>query len=577
MISALAYLQFTSTRNRLVARLKRLRQPKYLVGGVVGGLYIYFYFLRYAFLDPNGSGAGLSAWTRPENRLLVECSAGLILAIVAVLAWVLPNKRAALTFTEAEIAFLFPAPVSRRTLIQFKLFRSQLGILFTVLIFSLLSRRLGGSPLVHALGWWVVLSVLNLHFMGVSFVRTMLLDRGITTGRRRWAVGVLVGLVGLGCGVWVWRSVSAVDLAVSPEQLLEQWTLLATTGPLPVLTYPFRLVVRPYLAADLAEFVRLAWPAMLLLLAHYVFVLRADVAFEEASVEASRRLAERMAAARSGQRHAQGLSRPRRAPFALAPVGSPLVALFWKNLIGAGQFVNKRLLVVLVIMAVVASVSMGGSLVSAGLGGIIGILALMFLVWSMLLGPQVLAQDFRQDLKMADLLKMYPMGGGQVVLGELLAPAVILTVLQWLLIPLALGGVMSLDPEGGLPLDVGVGVAVALAIMAPAINLLCFVIPNASVLLFPAWFQADKSVPHGLETMGQRIILLFGQMLVLLLSAIPAGVVFAIVLALGRLVVGWLLAAPVAAVAAVAVLGVEIAVAVTAMGRWYDRLDAGET
>ena len=54
-----------------------------------------------------------------------------------------PNERAALTFTEAEVAFLFPAPVSRRTLIHFKLLKSQLGILFATLIFSLLTNRFG--------------------------------------------------------------------------------------------------------------------------------------------------------------------------------------------------------------------------------------------------------------------------------------------------------------------------------------------------------------------------------------------------------------------------------------------------
>jgi hypothetical protein len=32
-----------------------------------------------------------------------------------LLAWMIPHERAALTFTEAEVAFLFPAPVTRRT------------------------------------------------------------------------------------------------------------------------------------------------------------------------------------------------------------------------------------------------------------------------------------------------------------------------------------------------------------------------------------------------------------------------------------------------------------------------------
>ena len=49
MISALLYLQYHTFRNRLVSRFKRLKQPKYLIGAIVGGLYFYFYFFRYLF------------------------------------------------------------------------------------------------------------------------------------------------------------------------------------------------------------------------------------------------------------------------------------------------------------------------------------------------------------------------------------------------------------------------------------------------------------------------------------------------------------------------------------------------
>ncbi len=54
MIAALFYLQYHSFRNRLVRRFKRLKQPKYLVGAIVGGLYFYFYFFRYLFRGFSG-------------------------------------------------------------------------------------------------------------------------------------------------------------------------------------------------------------------------------------------------------------------------------------------------------------------------------------------------------------------------------------------------------------------------------------------------------------------------------------------------------------------------------------------
>ena len=57
MISALLYLQYHTFRNRLVSRFRRLKQPKYLIGAIVGGLYFYFYFFRYLFRGFGGRPA----------------------------------------------------------------------------------------------------------------------------------------------------------------------------------------------------------------------------------------------------------------------------------------------------------------------------------------------------------------------------------------------------------------------------------------------------------------------------------------------------------------------------------------
>jgi hypothetical protein len=149
MLSALFYLQYHTFRNRLVSRFKRLKQPKYLIGAIVGGLYLYWFFFRNVFRGFGGRpGANLTFPT--EHLQLFESVAALVLFIIVLLAWIIPHERAALTFTEAEVAFLFPAPITRRNLIHFKLLRSQLGILFTALLFAFFSRRLGGNAWIHA-------------------------------------------------------------------------------------------------------------------------------------------------------------------------------------------------------------------------------------------------------------------------------------------------------------------------------------------------------------------------------------------------------------------------------------------
>ena len=162
MIKALFYLQWFSLRNQTIARVKRLKQPKYLLGAVVGGAYFYFYFFRHLFSGPRPGGQAAFP-TSPDTLLLLEGAGAAALFLLVLLAWVLPRDRAALTFTEAEVSFLFPAPISRRDLIHYKLVRSQTAILFTILILTLLGRRLGGNAWIHAIGWWVAISTFSLH------------------------------------------------------------------------------------------------------------------------------------------------------------------------------------------------------------------------------------------------------------------------------------------------------------------------------------------------------------------------------------------------------------------------------
>src|SRR5580765_6454478 len=142
MIGALIYLQMQSVRNRLRMRLRRLKKPRYLAGAAVGAAYFYFFFFRGLFAGRSSTATAADA-APPETLLLFELIGALALFLMVLSAWIFPHERAALLFSEAEIAFLFPAPVTRRTLIHFKLLRSQIAILFTTLFLTLVSGRFG--------------------------------------------------------------------------------------------------------------------------------------------------------------------------------------------------------------------------------------------------------------------------------------------------------------------------------------------------------------------------------------------------------------------------------------------------
>ena len=202
---ALLYYELLSRWNRLRSRLQRLRQPKYLFGAVVGGLYFYWYFFRVLMRRPTAAGAATPGWLT-EHHAVAESFAGLVLLVVFLLMWIIPHERAALMFTEAEVAFLFPAPVGRRTLLHFKLLKSQSAILFSALFMTLIGRWGGGHFLFRAAGWWGLLSLVNLHMLGSSFARTMLLERGISNWRRRLLILGGAGLAAAGVILWARRA-----------------------------------------------------------------------------------------------------------------------------------------------------------------------------------------------------------------------------------------------------------------------------------------------------------------------------------------------------------------------------------
>src|SRR5258706_4534766 len=470
-MSALLYLQFHSFINRQKVRLKRLKRPKYLIGGIVGGLYFYFYFFRFVF--GVGRRPTVSFQISADYLQIAEAVAASVLFVIVLLAWVIPHGRAALTFTEAEVSFLFPAPISRRTLVHFKLLKSQMAILFTTLLLTLISGRFGGggAAWIRALGWWIFLSTLNLHFLGSSFTRTMLLDRGITNWKRRLIVFLIVGTTAAIVFIWSRRTIPTFDLSdVRDLQRAKQYLReFAIAGPVPYLLYPFRIVVRPFLASNAMSFLAVLGPALLLLLLHYSWVIRANVAFEEGSIDLSRRIAERICTVRSGNLQARP-TKARGSPFTLSPVGPPAVALLWKNLIGAGQMFSGRVWLIVTIALIPTLIFFFSQPASSGLAMRIGMGSLMVAISCFMIGPQFCRQDLRQDLVIADVLKALPVRGWQLVLGELLAPTTILTSLEWILLATSAACLWGVPELRAVPLQWRAAIGLAVLMVLPMLN-----------------------------------------------------------------------------------------------------------
>ncbi|MCP3169138.1 putative ABC exporter domain-containing protein [Myxococcus qinghaiensis] len=569
--SAVVFLWLASSRNRLRLQLQRLRRPRYLVGALVGLGYIYSIFLRRLEF-----GGALSS-VPPGVRLFAELSLVLSALVTVFSAWALGPDRPSLTFTETEVVQLFPAPVTRSSLLHYKLARGILGAAVGALFASLFVGRLvSPAPGLFFLGAFLSLGTLYLHATAASFMRTRWAEAWGTRGLvARWAVlGCVLAAVGL--AAYAALEAHPFPRTLSIPGVLRNWVQAVVASPgLSAVLWPARLLVAPALAQDSSAFLSAVPPVLGLALAHYVWVRLAEVPFEESAVtQAETRTRERSQRASGGVAKGRALS-SRKAPFRLSARGRPEVALIWKNLITRRRMaggVASVLASLLLGCAIVAM--MGESRFFTDTRRVLGPLGVSLAAMMAVVGPSVFRMDLRMDLPKLDLLRALPLAGWQVVGAELTASALMVGLLQLGLLAVGLlSGPGAEDPwlltwwwPGG----------VALAVLLPSVSLAGLFVQNAAVVLFPAWVPADRTgSARGIEALGQRLLTLMGSLVVSLVGLLRAALAGAVVgFPLWSSLDVWAL--PLGAAAASAVLAGEVVLGVLLLGRAFEHLDVSE-
>jgi hypothetical protein len=592
MAGALLFLRLTSLRNMLLGQLRRLRQPKYVIGTAVALAYFYFVVGRRfgAAWGAAGSAAGargpvgVSAFS-----IMAVCVALSVLGVLRIAyAWISPTDTPGFRFSEAEIAFLFPAPIPRKTLIHYRLLSAQVGILFTSLLIALVFNRggyLGGHRILRAIGWWVILSTSDLHQNGTNLFLARLRER--SSHFVLWRIAVVSAIVLYGVAIF-WSAFGVAGGFVSlgdysPGALDRVAAALLASPVFHWLTLPFRIVFGPYAASGPGEFAAAIVPALLVLALHYRWVLNTEAHFEEGSIAiAEKRAAMRAAAARGeAPRLGNARAKARSGPFPLDPRGAPEIAFLWKNLLSMRSviFSRRALFIIFGIMAGL-SFSLGPNFPGHSLSGRSDALRQFVVVFSaiiagytILLGPQIARQDLRSDLPSIDLLKTYPMEGWRLALGELLAPMLILSVVLWFTIVAAAAAV---DPGGEiewLTSGVRLTVVACMAFAAPLLCLIQLIVPNTIMVLFPGWYQSSRSRSAGVEMFGQRLIFGVVQMFFALLVFVPAAGTAALVFFSSKWILGISPAVVLSTLAVVPMLGGEAAVGLWFLGDRFERFD----
>jgi ABC-2 type transport system permease protein len=568
-----------SCRNRVVTYVKRLRRPKYSIPALAWLGYMYFFVFRHMFSRSRPSARALMP---PDLGMLplIQTGIAVLLFVIILLPWFWPGRGGdAIRFTEAEIQFLFPAPITRRALVRFRLVKMQLGILFGVLVSFIFFGRggLSSHPVYFLAAIWLVYSFLALYFVAVSLTRMSLAEHRASGFKRQIWVLAALGAVIMAIIVWVvWFIPSPPATGPGRAADFAAWFVAITeSGPAYYLLLPFRALIRPAFAPDLPVFLMSLAPALVILGLAYIWVMHTDVAFEEAALERAKRMARILEAAKGGGRGSDRRTggKVRKPLFELAPVGFAPVAIFWKNLISIGRLGTLSILPALVVVAIGLAVVFG---VRGGqrdlVPTMIGTLAAAMAAFLTFVGPNMIRDDLRSDLLQIDLLKTCPLPGWSVVLGELMAPAAFLAAGEWLLLLVA---ALVLPNAGKVHLSVSIRLLVgsSAAVLLPCCSLVGIVIQNAAVLILPGWVQLGKDRQRGVEAMGQNLISMIVNMLVLVLTLLPAGLIFCIIFIPGYMAGFGLGVLPIAALFAALVLLAEAGCAIFWLGRIYDKFD----
>jgi hypothetical protein len=516
-LKAFAYLTWHTLRNRTWTRIRRARNPRYAISAVIGAAYFWF------FLIHNPGQVSSEIGGNFNDMWVVLATIGLV--AFATSWWLFGGDKTTLAFSLAETSFLFPAPLSRRAIIGYKLFRAQLTILINAAIFIFLMRRgVGYLPSGYrAISLWTLFTTLNFHRVGAALVRTSWIEHKLHAWRQNLIptlvlVVMILGVFATGLDGWariagMYREKGFLETVSAARTLIE-------TPPAKYVLWPVHALVAPVFAKTVQEWAAALPSAFLVLLLHAWWVVRTDAAFEESAIAASYERVRRIEAWKSRRYSAPRPEEISRTGFVMPAFGHPAIAIVWKNLLCLRRTMQFRVFIAPLLMAVTWGWAFGND---RGLMGGIAIACASFAAVLTFFGPMLVRNDLRQDMQNLTALKTLPLSGRNVVMAEVMSSALPVAAAQYVVLIVA--GVFALLMKDPPPMTLVVTVlAVALPALVAFATLMVSV-QNGAPVLMPGWVRLGPTVGGGMENLGQGVMSMGIILILVMLLLIPAAIV----------------------------------------------------
>jgi hypothetical protein len=420
-----------------------------------------------------------------------------------VLTVLLSRGDRAIYFSPAEVNFLFTGPYTRRELLIYKILASVLIGLPTTLFMTVLLRIHANWFLAAYIGLFLAFLFMQLFTMAVSLIAISIGTKAYTHGRK-----ILIALIVLAAAVVLFRA-SQKGGGGGFAGIFQQ---VQDTPVWKVLTAPLSCYIEVFLTPKGDWSTLLYWTGLSsgFTVVLVMIVLLLDAQFLETAAATSERLYSQIQKIRRGEAVTISWSDPGKARWGLPsfPFWGGVGPIAWRQTTTALRSLGRLAIVVLILAPVMIGPMFTGDRRRSSFEEFTFVAGM--LAWLSMLLTTLVPFDFRGDLDRMEVLKTLPIPAWRVVVGQLIAPILILGTLQLICLVSFVAA-----------MDLGNRLLVWGVLFLLPLNFLLFGLDNLLFLWFPSRIFATN--PGDFQALGRNVLILLVKMVVMVGAGLLGG------------------------------------------------------